>query len=232
MIEDIAKRHNLKVIYDAAHTFGEKYNGKSVVDYGDASILSFHATKVFNTIEGGACIYHDDEIGKELYKLKNFGIKSETIIDGIGANAKMDEFRAAMGICNLNHIDNEIAKRKVIFEHYQKRLGNIEGIKLIEIQKNVDANYGYVPIVFDKEILGISREYIHEELIKYNIYTRRYFYPITTMAECYKKTFSSENIPIAKYVSENILTFPIYSDLSLELVDYICDIVEKICKNG
>lgn len=230
-IDDIAKRHNLKVIYDAAHTFGEQYNGKSVVDYGDASILSFHATKVFNTIEGGASIYHNDTIGEELYKLKNFGIKSETIIDGVGANAKMDEFRAAMGICNLDHIDSEIAKRKIIFEHYHKRLDNIEGIKLIQIQKNVKGNYGYFPIVFDKEILGFSREYIHDELIKHNIYTRRYFYPITTMTECYQKKFSSANTPIAKYISENILTFPIYADLSLELVDYICDIVEKICKD-
>ena len=140
-IERLAKKYDLKVIYDAAHTFGVKYNGKGIGSYGDASIFSFHATKVFNTIEGGAVCFNDKELGKKLYQLKNFGIKSETVVDGIGANAKMNEFQAAMGICNLRHVDNEIEKRRRVVERYRENLISVDGIKLCKSQEGVDSNY-------------------------------------------------------------------------------------------
>lgn len=227
-IEQVAKKHNLKVIYDAAHTFGETYKGKSVVSYGDVSILSFHATKVFNTIEGGAVVYHDDAYGKELYGLKNFGIQSETIVDGIGANAKLDEFRAAMGICNLNYINQEIEKRKKCVEHYRKRLQGIDNLMILKEQKNVVSNYAYFPIIIrDVKAKGI-RDNIYDKLKEHGIYSRKYFYPLITEMECYKERYSSKDTPIAKRISESVLTIPLYANLQEAEIDRICDIIRKI----
>lgn len=152
-IDRIAKKYGLKVIYDAAHTFGETYKGKGIGTFGDASCFSFHATKVFNTIEGGCVCYHDEEFGRALYKLKNFGIRNEEIVDGVGANAKMNEFCAAMGLCNLRHVDEEIAKRKTVVERYREHLENVEGIQLSPIQENVESNYAYFPVILMKKYL-------------------------------------------------------------------------------
>ena len=150
-IQRIADKYGLKVIYDAAHTFGEKYKGKGIGTFGDVSCFSFHATKVFNTIEGGAACFKNPEFGLELYRLKNFGIRGPEVVDAVGANAKMNEFSAAMGICNLRHIDEEIAKRKKVVERYRERLGNVNGIKLSPIQEDVQSNYAYFPVVFDEK---------------------------------------------------------------------------------
>lgn len=231
-IERLAQKYNLKVIYDAAHTFGATYNGKHMVEYGDVSMLSFHATKVFNTVEGGAVIYHDSQIGDELYCLKNFGIRSEELITGIGANAKMDEFRAIMGICNLKYIDEEIGKRKKVYEEYVKQLSNIPGIIIPKIQKGVESNYAYFPVVFEKETLGIDRDFIYDELKKQNIYTRKYFYPLINDAKCYCNVYSSKETPVAKKISESILTLPIYADLDIKDVIRIAENIIKIIKGN
>lgn len=224
-IERIARKYDLKVIYDAAHTFGVRYKDKGIGTYGDASMFSFHSTKVFNTIEGGAISFNDKELGRRLYQLKNFGIKNETVVDGIGANAKMNEFQAAMGICNLRYIDTEIEKRKQIVERYRKNLANVDGIKLCEPQENVVSNYSYFPVVFDEKVFGATRNEISERLKENNIYARKYFYPLTSTFDCFNGKYDASETPIALYISKRILTLPLYADLELTTVDRICDII-------
>lgn len=228
-IERIAQKYGLKVIYDAAHTFGEKYKGIGIGAYGDISCFSFHATKVFNSIEGGCVCYKDKNFGRELYKLKNFGIRDEETVDGVGANAKMNEFCAAMGICNLRHIKEEIAKRKKVDERYRLRLSNVDGIQLSPIQRDVESNYAYFPIVVDEVKFGSGRDEIYEYLAKHNIIARKYFYPLTNTFDCFKNQYDAENTPIAIHISLRVLTLPLYADLSLENVDRICDLILK-CK--
>ena len=223
-IEQIAKKHNLKVIYDAAHAFGVQYKGIGIGNFGDMSMFSFHATKVFNTIEGGAVAYHEDGFEKELNLLKNFGITGPETTQEIGMNAKMNEFQAAMGLCNLRHVNEEIAKRKQVVEEYRKRLSGIKGIKLSKIQEDVQSNYAYFPVVFEEEF-GKTRDEVMEELKKYNILTRKYFYPLTTDFECYCNQYDSTSTPVAKYISNRVLTLPLYANLQLEKVNEICDIV-------
>lgn len=225
-IEKIAKKYNLKVIYDAAHAFGAKYKEEGIGNFGDMSMFSFHATKVFNTIEGGGIAYKDDKLERELNLLKNFGITGPETTEEVGMNAKMNEFQAAMGLCNLRHIDEEIAKRKKVVEEYRKRLSNVKGIKLSKIQKNVQSNYAYFPVVFEEEF-GKTRDEIMEELAKNNIFTRKYFYPLTTDFECYNAQYDSTATPMAKYISDRVLTLPLFADLSLESVNEICDIILK-----
>ena len=222
-IERIAKKHNLKVIYDAAHAFGVTVNGESVANFGDASMFSFHATKVFNTIEGGAVIYKDEKLAKVLYDIKNFGITGPESIEYIGGNAKMNEFQAAMGICNLRHIEKEIEKRKTVIERYMNRLRNIDGIKLCKPQPGVKSNYAYFPVVFDG--YKITRDEAFEILKRENIMARKYFYPLTNNFECYKGRFSSNKTPVAKYIAERVLTLPLYADLDVETVDMICKVI-------
>lgn len=230
-IENIAKKHHLKVIYDAAHAFGVTYRGKNISQYGDASVLSFHATKVFNTVEGGAVIYHNEDIGKILYGLKNFGIRDEITIDLPGANAKMDELRAIMGICNLRHIDEEIVKRKKVYMKYKDNLSSIEGIGLMLEQKDVEPNYAYFPILINEKKYGNTRDELYEYMRANNIYTRKYFYPLTSDAKCYNSAFNSQNTPIAKYVSDRILCIPIFADLEIKDIDTICGYIKKFSKN-
>lgn len=226
-IEKLAKRYNLKVIYDAAHAFGVKYKGRGIASYGDVSMLSFHATKVFNTIEGGASCFNDANFGIGLNRLKNFGIKNEETVEAIGANAKMNEFQAAMGLCNLRHIEDEINKRRKIVERYVSNLkGNI-GIKLVEPQNYVESNYAYFPILINPELYGKTRDDIYNTLKENNIFTRKYFYPLTSDFDCYQGEYSQFKLPIAAYVSNNILTLPLYADLSLKEVDIICSYIEK-----
>lgn len=229
-IERLAKKYGLKVIYDAAHTFGVKYKEDGIGAYGDASCFSFHATKVFNTIEGGAVCFKDNNFGRKLYGLKNFGIRGPEEVDSIGANAKMNEFCAAMGICNLRHIDGEIEKRKKVVEHYRRRLDTIDGIKLNPIQPNVQPNYAYFPIVVDEEIFGASRNEIFEELEKNGIIARKYFYPLTSAFSCFHGKYNVNETPIALYISKRILTLPLYSELDIKIIDKICDIVIKSAK--
>lgn len=223
-IDRIAKKHNLKVIYDAAHAFAVKYNGVGVGNFGDASMFSFHATKVFHSIEGGAVCFHNDDYGLDLYRLKNFGIRGPETVDAVGANAKMNEFSAAMGICNLRHLDAEIAKRKAVVERYRERLSGIDGIKLNAVQENVQSNYAYFPVVFDG--YKYTRDEICEKLKKHDIVARKYFYPITNAFDCYKdKHDAKAETPVAYDISFKVVTLPLYADLSLDDVDKICDII-------
>lgn len=224
-IEKIAKKYNLKVIYDAAHVFGVEVNGKGIGSYGDISMFSFHATKVFNTIEGGALTFNDSNLKVDIDRFKNFGINGPEKVEMVGINSKMNEFQAAMGICNLRHFDEEISKRKKVFERYTERLSNIPGITIPKLQENVKPNYAYYPVIFDKELFGKNRDAVAKELEEENIFSRKYFYPLITDYDCYNKQFDSNQTPIAKRISDNVLTIPMYADLSLEQVDMICDII-------
>jgi len=222
-IQTIAEKYKLKVVYDAAHAFGVKYRGISSACFGDFSMFSFHATKVFNTIEGGAICFHNDDIND----LKNFGIHSPEDIVYIGGNAKMNEFQAAMGLCNLKHLNNEIEKRKSVVERYRGRMEKIQGIKICKPQKDVESNYAYFPVVFDG--FKKNRNEVFEELGKEGISARKYFYPITNSFECYKDLpFIDKNkTPIAEYLGDKVLTLPLYADLALKDVDRICDVILK-----
>lgn len=226
-IEKIAKKHNLKVIYDAAHAFGVSYKGISSACFGDISMFSFHATKVFNTIEGGAVCFKDDDFVTKLNDLKNFGIHGPESTLYIGGNAKMNEFQAAMGICNLRHLDREIKKRKTVVEHYRKRLKGIEGIVLCQPQKDVIPNYAYFPVIFDG--FKKTRDEVFEELKSQGIISRKYFYPLVNEMDCYKgfPTAGSEKTPIAKHIADRVLTLPLFADLSIDDVDRICNIILK-----
>lgn len=223
-IQRIARKYGLKVIYDAAHTFGEKYKGKGIGSFGDISCFSFHATKVFNSIEGGAACFGNEnkDFGVNLYRLKNFGIRGPETVDGVGANAKMNEFCAAMGLCNLQHVDEEIAKRKKVAERYRVRLRNVDGLQLSPIQKDVTPNYAYFSVVFDEKIFGSSRNEVCDVLEKEGIGARKYFYPLTNTFDCFHGAFNPNLTPVALYVSKRVLTLPLYADLPMEDVDRIC----------
>lgn len=224
-IERIAQKYGLKVIYDAAHAFGERYKGKSIGEYGDISCFSFHATKVFNSIEGGMVCFHDKEFGQELYRLKNFGIRDAETVEGIGANAKMNEFCAAMGLCNLRHIATEIKKRKSVVTQYRNNLSDIEGLQLNPIQENVQSNYAYFPLVFDEKIFGSSRNEVFQKLEENGINARKYFYPLTNTFACFHGKYNAGLTPVAVHISKRVLTLPLYADLSLADVNRISEIV-------
>ena len=225
-IEDIAKKHGLKVIYDAAHTFGVEYKGKSLSAFGDASMISFHATKVFNTIEGGAAIYKDGERACILDDLKNFGIRDPETCCYVGGNAKMNEFQAAMGLCNLKYIDAEIEKRKIAAERYLERLEGVKGIRCVLSNSSdiTKRNYAYMPVVF--EGYKYFRDEVWQKLKDQDIVARKYFYPLTRDFSCYSGLKTYE-LPVSERMAENVLTLPLYAGLSLEDTDRICDIILK-----
>jgi len=224
-IEAIAQKHGLKVIYDAAHAFGVTKSGISAANFGDASMFSFHATKVFHTIEGGCVCYRDDSLQQVLNDMKNFGIRGAEACAYIGGNAKMSEFQAAMGICNLRHIREEIAKRKTVAERYRSRLAGVPGIVLCRPQPGVVSNYAYFPVVFDG--YKYTRDEIHAKLKQQDIVARKYFYPLTSDFACYEDhpTAGGDKTPVAKRIARQILTLPLYPDLPLTDVDRICDII-------
>jgi len=228
-IHSLAEKYHLKVIYDAAHAFGVWYKGKGIGSFGDVSCFSFHATKVFNTIEGGAVCFADEAFGRRIYQLKNFGIRGPEVVDGVGANAKMNEFCAAMGLCNLRHVDGEIAKRKKVVEHYMERLDGVRGIRLNPRQDGVVPNYAYFPVLFDERVFGASRDEVFEALAKENIRARKYFYPLTNTFDCFHGMYDANLTPVALRVSQRVLTLPLYADLAIADADRICDIILK-CK--
>lgn len=224
-IERIAKRHNLKVVYDAAHAFGVTYKGQGIGRYGDASMFSFHATKVFHSIEGGAVCFRDSKLATDLYGLKNFGIRGPEIVDFVGANAKMNEFQAAMGICNLRYVNRDIRKRESIYKRYKERLEHIAGIQLIHYRQYLKSNYAYFPIVVHKREFGATREQLFERLALHDIFCRKYFFPLTSDYDCYKNRFIQPATPVASFISDNVLALPMYADLELDDVDRICSII-------
>ena len=229
-IQRVAEKYGLKVIYDAAHTFGETYKGKGIGSFGDASCFSFHATKVFNTIEGGAVCFKDEHFGQMIRDLRNFGIHGPESVQNVGANAKMNEFCAAMGLCNLRHVDTEIAKRKKVVEEYRNKLEGVDGIKLNSIQPDVKPNFAYFPVVFEPKIFGASRNEVFDELEKNHIGARKYFYPLTNTFECFHGQFDVTKTPVALHLSKRVLTLPLYADLELDDVDKICDVIKSCAK--
>ena len=224
-IEKIASKHNLKVVYDAAHVFGVEYKGKGIGDYGDVSMFSFHATKVFHTIEGGCLTFKDKSLQNKITLNRSFGVNGDEL-ECFGTNAKMNEFQAAMGICNLRHIDNEIKKREKAFLLYINKLSNVKGITLLNDVEELKRNYAYFPVLFDKEAFGKSRDEVLELLSKENIFARKYFYPLVSE----NKGFGSDkmaNTPIAKEYSRKVLCLPLYADIDLKDVEKICEILLK-----
>lgn len=222
-IQKIADKYGLKVIYDAAHAFGEEIDGAGVGSLGDASMFSFHATKVFNTIEGGAVVFKDPELKDRLYQLKNFGITGEESVEFVGGNGKMNEFQAAMGLCNLKYIRQNIEKRKKLTELYRGRLEGIKGIRLVKEQENIAYSYTYMPVLFDG--YRLNRDQVYARLKEHNITPRKYFYPCVNAYQCYSSMYHPEDTPVAKKVSEGILTLPLYADLDQETVERICRII-------
>ena len=223
-IQDIADRHGLKVVYDAAHAFGVERGGVSAAALGDASMFSFHATKVFNTIEGGAVCFRDPSLGPLLDQWKNFGITGAETVEYVGGNAKMNEFCAAMGICNLRHLDGEIAKRKRVYERYLENLEDVSGLVLHRVPAGVRHNYAYMPVVFE-DAFGATRDEVYAALAAEDIFARKYFYPLISDYECYRGVYASERTPVAAHVAARVLTLPMYADLELTDVDRICSVV-------
>ena len=223
-IERIAEKHGLKVIYDAAHAFGVNIDGKSLASFGDISMLSFHATKVFNTVEGGALIYDDPDLEYRFKALKNFGITPDhEEVKYLGVNAKMNELEAAMGLVNLNHVEYAIARRKMIYEKYLECLEPLEKdgrVKVLRPKENVDYNYSYFTAKFNSVE---EKNHLFESLPEYNVYAKRYFYPPCNEFPAYD---FERNTPVAKNVSDTILSLPLYLDLSLDDVEKICKIIE------
>lgn len=223
-IQRIADKYNLKVIYDAAHAFGVKYKGKGIGSYGDASIFSFHATKVFNTIEGGAVAFSNHQMYEKLYNLKNFGIRGEELVVEVGANGKMNEFSAIMGLCNLKHIDEALEKRKQAYDRYVEKIKEIKGIKMLNVTRGDNRNFAYFPIVVEEEY-GIGRDELYNKLQTNDIYARKYFYPVTSDQACFKNKYKNEDIECARELSRRILVLPIYEELEQRSQIIICDIL-------
>ena len=224
-IDAIAKRHNLRVIYDAAHAFGVSKAGVNTANMGDASMYSFHATKVFNTIEGGALCFADDALVSRLNMTKNFGLCADGDVAVAGGNAKMNEFQAAMGLCNLRHLPQQIALRKRVYQQYMRCLSGLEGVQLPVVPDDVEGNYAYFPVLFGH--YKYTRDQVFDRLAQQGIMARKYFYP-TTNSFAYLADMphiDRGHTPIADYVAQNILCLPMYADLAPEDVQEICDII-------
>ena len=241
-IQDIADRYGLKVIYDAAHAFGVKVNSKvskllskgeddyvSVLNAGDLSTLSFHATKVYNTIEGGALVMHDEKTKKRIDDLKNFGIHSETEVVGPGINSKMDEMRSAYGILNLRKVDGAIAARRNVAQIYREQLSDIEGISMWYDMDGVKHNYSYFPIFVDSKKYGMTRDELYFKSREVDILSRRYFYPLISEFSTYRGLESAkpENLPNAHKLADTVLCLPMHHELSESDLARIIDLVKK-----
>ncbi len=223
-IQRIADKYNLKVIYDAAHAFGEKYNGKGIGNYGDISIFSFHATKVYNTIEGGAVVCKSHDKYERLRDLKNFGIRNEELVASVGANAKMNEFAAIMGLCNLKYIDKAIEYRKEVCGIYKEALSDVKGIELYKGRENTLYNYGYFPIKIKGEY-GLSRDELYEKLRENDIYPRKYFYPLTADQACFKNKYKDSPLETARILAKQSMVLPVYEGLDKENQKRIIDLI-------
>lgn len=228
-IQRIADKYSLKVIYDAAHAFGVKYRGRGIGNYGDASVFSFHATKVFNTIEGGAVTFSEHRLYERLYNLKNFGIRGEELVVSIGANAKMNEFAAIMGLCNLKHIDSVIGQREKIWNLYREKISSNQDIYLFEDNVDIVRNYSYFPIIV-KKTGQRERDELYDYFRRENIYCRKYFYPLTSDQACFKNKYKNVNLSIARYLAEHILVLPLYSEMKEEDLDKIMKVIKELKK--
>lgn len=231
-ISDIAHKYNLKVIYDAAHAFGCRYLGRSIASFGDVSMFSFHATKVFNTIEGGALAYCDPSHEELFNAYKNFGIENEESVPYIGGNAKMNEFQAAMGLANLPYMEKIIADRKKSTLCYRELLANIPGIRMFTPDKKAQYiyNYAYLPVEIDAKEFGLTRDALVLALRSDDIFARKYFFPITSEYRCYKDALHGANVPVAERAGRRVMTLPLYYGMGLDTVEYVCDCIRKKAK--
>ncbi len=227
-IQKIAEKYGLKVVYDAAHAFAVKINDKSLLNYGDLSVMSFHATKVFNTIEGGAIVCHDESTKRRIDYLKNFGFADELTIIAPGINAKMNEIQSAYGILQLKYVNSYISKRMEITDYYRKLLCNIPGINYVQDMSDITHNFAYFPIFIDSEVYGKTRDEVYETLKRHNIFGRRYFYPLISQLSAYSGIPSAKpgNLPVATRASEQVICLPIYPDLSMSDVSRVCKILQ------
>lgn len=227
-IQRIADRHGLRVIYDAAHAFGVKKDGVSVLNYGDLSVVSFHATKVYSTIEGGAVICHTAEMKHHLDNLKNFGFRDETIVEEPGINAKLNEVQAAYGLLQLKYVDELISRRKVITQLYRELLASVPGLRFLLDMDGVTHGYSYFPVLINQEKYGISRDALYKKLRENNIFTRRYFYPLISTFDPYSGLPSANiaNLPIATKAANDVLCLPIYVGLENSEVQLICSLIK------
>lgn len=228
VIQKIADTYGLKVIYDAAHAFGVRIRGNSILNYGDLSILSFHATKTFNTIEGGAIICHDEKTKRRIDFLKNFGFADEVTVVEPGINAKMNELQAAYGLVQLKHVDEYIKKRRAVAEIYRNKLSEIKGIRFLNDIKGINHSYTYFPIMIETEAYSETRDEVYERLKRNNIYGRRYFYPLISQFPTYRRLPSSkpENLTEATKVAEQVICLPIYPDLDSDTQDRIVSLLK------
>lgn len=221
-IQRIADTYGLKVIYDAAHAFGVKYKGESVLNHGDLSVMSFHATKVFNTFEGGAIVCHDARTKQRIDYLKNFGFADEVTVTAPGINGKMNEIQAAMGLLQLKHIDAVLDKRAAIDARYREAMRDIPGLRPLPVPADVQRNYAYFPVLVDKAY-PITRDMLYHKLISRGIHTRRYFFPLISEMPMYRglPSAAASNLPVANHIAQQVVCLPIYPDLPMEVVDEI-----------
>lgn len=225
-LADIARRHNLKLIYDAAHAFGIKIGNKSIAHFGDLSMFSFHSTKLFHSVEGGMLIFKDGGLKRRFDYLKNFGFENEVEVVMPGTNAKMNEMQALMGMQVLNYLGEIIRKRARITELYRDRLKEIPGIRLTPPPSSgIQYNYAYMPVEVDEQEFGMGRDALYGKLKEWNVYTRRYFYPLICDYPCYRSISVNGSLPVARRVADRILTLPIYDSLELSVVEAICEII-------
>ena len=226
-LQKIADTYNLKLIYDACHAFGVMKQGNSILNYGDLSVLSFHATKVFNTFEGGAIVSHDENTKIHIDRLKNFGFVNETTVVAPGINAKVNEFQSALGLLQLKYVDENITKRKELTELYRDMLKEVRGIEYLKEMKNVRHNYAYFPIMVDPHNYGKDRDSLYNELKRHDIFGRRYFYPLISQFPTYRNLLSADknNLPVAERVAQRVLCLPLYPALDERDVVKICNII-------
>lgn len=230
-IQEIADRYGLRVVYDAAHAFGVEVDGRGIGSFGDISMMSFHATKVFHTVEGGALTYNDDRLKKRIDLLKNFGIKNEEEVVMPGINGKMNEVQAAIGLVVLDYVEQETEQRRLLIEAYKNYLKDIAGISWYESTgKGIKPNYQYFVVRISEEEFGISRNQVYEELKKYNVFSRKYFYPLCSQYNCYRHLPSSStaNLPVATKVVQEVLSLPLYGELTPADVEKICFLIQSL----
>lgn len=229
VLADIARRHNLKLIYDAAHAFGVKVGNKPIAHYGDLSMFSFHSTKLFHSIEGGMLIFREAGLKVLFDYLKNFGFKNEVEVVMAGTNAKMNEMQALMGIQVMKYLEETIQKRARITGLYRNRLKDVPGIRLVPaLSPDVQYNYAYMPIEVDEKEFGMSRDALYEKLKEWNVHSRRYFYPLICDYPCYRSISVNGSLTVARRVADRILTLPIYDGLELSDVETICEIISSL----
>lgn len=229
-IQKIARRYNLKVIYDAAHCFTTEINGRGIGTFGDMSMFSFHATKLFHTLEGGCLTYNKSDYKEKVYYLRNFGIKNEDEVVEVGINGKMNELQAVIGILNLEIFEEEKQKRRAIKETYFEKLKSVSGIKIVQMPHGVSDSMGYFVIRIKHQTFGLSRDEVYDALKEYNVFSRKYFYPLCSEYEPYKALPSSsmDNLPIANRIKQEVLCLPLYGNLGIADAERICEIIKFI----